>query len=60
MTGRYDALRDDGTHYVEGLRSAGIPAELLDYPMTHGVATPDITDRWLFDVVAHAAAFLAP
>ncbi len=60
VTGRYDALRDDGTHYVEGLRSAGIPAELLDYPMTHGVATPDITDRWLFDVVAHAAAFLAP
>ncbi len=58
VTGQFDALRDDGARYLRGLHSAGIDGVLLAYPMTHGIATPDVTDRWLFDVVAHAAPFL--
>lgn len=58
VTGRFDPLRDDGARYVDGLRGAGVDGVLLEYPMTHGIATADVTARWLVDVVAHAAPFL--
>lgn len=58
VIGRFDPLRDDGTRYADGLREAGVAVVSLEYEMTHGVATADVTERWLRDVVGHAAPFL--
>lgn len=58
VVGRFDPLRDDGTRYLDGLRSAGIEGTLLEYDMTHGVAPSDVTERWLHDVVEHAVPLL--
>lgn len=59
VVGRFDPLRDDGVRYAEKLRAAGVAEVLLEYDMTHGVATPDVADRWLRDIALHARHLLA-
>lgn len=49
-----DPLRDEGRCYAERLATAGVDIEVLQYRMTHTVATPAVAGCWLQDLVAAA------
>lgn len=55
VVGTLDPLRGDGVRYAENLAAAGTESVLLEYEMTHGVATSDVTASWLRDVTDFAA-----
>lgn len=55
---RFDPLRDDGLRYADGLSAAGIPCIVLDHEMTHGIATADVTARWMRGLVENAEYFI--
>lgn len=59
VVGRFDPLRDDGAQYAETLRSSGVSCVLLEYDMTHGIATADVVRRWLREMIDHATRLLA-
>ena len=58
QVGELDTLRDGGRRYGERLREAGVAAEILEYHMTHGIATPDVTRQWQDDLVSAARRIL--
>jgi acetyl esterase len=59
VTGEFDALRDGAQAYAQRLNDAGIDARNLDYPMTHGIATPEVRDRFMVELLAASASLLA-
>jgi acetyl esterase len=59
VTGEFDPLRTGGEAYAQRLVEAGINARHLDYPMTHGIATPEVRERSMADLLAAASVLLA-
>jgi acetyl esterase len=47
LTAEFDPLRDQGAAYVDALRAAGTPAELIDYrDSIHGfISVPGVSPR---------------
>ena len=58
IVARFDPLRDDGIRYAQGLSRDGVPCVVLDHEMTHGIATAEVTERWMGELVDHATQFL--
>lgn len=58
VIGELDPLRDGARRYGERLRAAGGAAEVLEYHMAHGVATPEVTQQWQDDLVVAARRLL--
>ncbi|QNG38760.1 alpha/beta hydrolase fold domain-containing protein [Geodermatophilaceae bacterium NBWT11] len=59
VIGTRDSLRDDGVLHAETLAAGGIECTLLTYEMTHGVATPAVSEAWVNDVISHGRRILA-
>ena len=49
--GEFDPLRDDGLRLAERLTQSGVHVSVARYPMGHGVATPDVGEQYLRDVL---------
>lgn len=49
--GEFDPLRDDGLRLGERLTQSGVDVTVARYPMGHGVATPDVGEQYLRDVL---------
>lgn len=59
VVGDFDALRDDGRRLADRLREAGVEVSLSRFPMGHGVATPDVGEQYLRDVLGRLKAALS-
>ena len=56
---RFDNLAADARAYAQRLQAAGVPTTVLEYPMTHTVAEPQVYRRNQDEVVAWVRASVA-
>ncbi|MET0819918.1 MAG: alpha/beta hydrolase [Aeromicrobium sp.] len=52
IAAEHDVLRDQARLLVRRLGEQGVPSRLLEYPMTHTTAVPDVRGRILAEAVA--------
>ena len=59
VTGEFDQLGPGARAYAQRLNDAGVRAVNLDYPMTHGIATPATRARFGTELLEAAATVMA-
>lgn len=59
VVGEFDPLRDDGLRLAERLEKSGVDVTVSRFPMGHGVATQDVGERYLRDVLDRLAGALS-
>lgn len=59
VVGTRDALHDDGVLHAQNLAAGGVECTLLRYDMTHTIATAEVAEQWVRDVITHSRRVLA-
>ena len=54
----FDALRADAERYAARLTQAGVDCEVVEYPMTHTDAVPEVFEQMQIDMVAAVRRFV--